>query len=508
MQVTRTLGVLSVVFVVAAHAWSQPAPVQLGSQRHMFIDDMMVAEMKGVSFAVRPPDRPKVVLDFENDWENPGEYSSVIADDKGYRMYYLSTREGAAFVCLATSTDGVKWEKPKLGLHEYRGSKENNIVIWGTGSGSAYYDEHDPDPNRRYKYFTCQIGDDRPGTKTAEGMVVYNSPDGVHFTKLEVTLLPFNADSQAIMFWDHYHSKYVCYMRGNDGDIPNSRGRKVVRGETDDPFKPWPYQKIPNPYMHGHEIPYVTTELPTVLASDKGDPIETDIYGSQVFLYPWAHRVYLAFPTVYYHYKNDRVHLTPDGKGGNVGAGEVQLAVSRDGIKWTRYRRPSYVKQGWFGDSYCSWPWALRGLLRRDNRIYQYINYRRSGHGGTPFVESITRELDGFSLVKIPADRFVAAEFDYTGGTLTTEPFIFSGDSLSLNLDTSGVGEARVGILKADKSSIDGFKVSECDLMNGDYLDRKVTWKKKSDVSSLAGQPVRLQFEMRGTKLYAFQFVR
>jgi hypothetical protein len=166
------------------------------------------------------------------------------------------------------------------------------------------------------------------------------------------------------------------------------------------------------------------------------------------------------------------------------------------------------VKQGWHGDSYTSWPWALRGLFRRDNRVYQYISYRRSGHGGTPFVESISRELDGFSLVKIPAERFVAAEFDYTGGTLTTEPLIFTGDRLTLNLDTSAVGEARVGIVRADSSPIDGFKVSDCDVMNGDYLDRKVTWSKKGDVSSLAGLPVRLRFEMRGTKLYAFQFGR
>ena len=29
----------------------------------------------------------------------------------------------------ATSNDGVRWTKPKLGLHEYNGSKDNNICF-------------------------------------------------------------------------------------------------------------------------------------------------------------------------------------------------------------------------------------------------------------------------------------------------------------------------------------------------------------------------------------------
>jgi hypothetical protein len=147
-------------------------------------------------------------------------------------------------------------------------------------------------------------------------------------------------------------------------------------------------------------------------------------------------------------------------------------------------------------------------MFRRDDKIYQYASLRRSGHGGQPFVESKSRDWDGFSLLHQPADRFVAAEFDYGGGTITTEPFEFTGEQLSLNLGTGAVGEARVGILNADGSAIAGFAASDCDIINGDFLDRRVTWKKEADVSELAGKPIRLRFEMRGTQLFAFQFVR
>lgn len=38
------------------------------------------------------------------------------------------------FTCYAESRDGLKWEKPKLGLFEFNGSKENNIILTGTGT--------------------------------------------------------------------------------------------------------------------------------------------------------------------------------------------------------------------------------------------------------------------------------------------------------------------------------------------------------------------------------------
>ena len=42
--------------------------------------------------------------------------------------------------------------------------------------------------------------------------------------------------------------------------------------------------------------------------------------------------------------------------------------------------------------------------------------------------------------------------------------------------------------------------------INGDYFDRTVTWDHGSDVSPLAGQPVRPMFSARNTKLYSMQF--
>ena len=63
-------------------------------------------------------------------------YGTIIPIDGELRMWYLAEGnnddangfEQQCKVCYATSTDGINWEKPNLGLVEYNGNKNNNIV--------------------------------------------------------------------------------------------------------------------------------------------------------------------------------------------------------------------------------------------------------------------------------------------------------------------------------------------------------------------------------------------
>src|SRR5438046_3429540 len=58
-------------------------------------------------------------------------------------------------LCYATSDDGLHWQKPDLGLIEYRGSRHNNIVdlphVGVRPAGGVLHDPDDPDPSRRFK---------------------------------------------------------------------------------------------------------------------------------------------------------------------------------------------------------------------------------------------------------------------------------------------------------------------------------------------------------------------
>lgn len=93
-------------------------------------------------------------------------YGSVIKDGEKYRMWYVafdddvksrapSTRWRAAY---AESMDGVVWVKPHLGLVNFRGNRNNNLLDvggqWGFVNLKVIKDDTDADPSRRYKMVT------------------------------------------------------------------------------------------------------------------------------------------------------------------------------------------------------------------------------------------------------------------------------------------------------------------------------------------------------------------
>lgn len=92
-------------------------------------------------------------------------YGSIIRIGDIFHMWYtgnygpLMNHIGYELVncclCYATSKDGMHWEKPVLGLVDYKGSKKNNIcelnepTLWSTAA--ILHDPEDPDPGRRFK---------------------------------------------------------------------------------------------------------------------------------------------------------------------------------------------------------------------------------------------------------------------------------------------------------------------------------------------------------------------
>jgi hypothetical protein len=85
-------------------------------------------------------------------------YGTVLKIDGELWMYYLGQGPDEHWhqrICLARSHDGRTWEKPDLGLVEYHGSKQNNLVDMGGDKhvqACVIFDEpDDPDPDKRFK---------------------------------------------------------------------------------------------------------------------------------------------------------------------------------------------------------------------------------------------------------------------------------------------------------------------------------------------------------------------
>ena len=153
--------------------------------------------------------------------------------------------------------------------------------------------------------------------------------------------------------------------------------------------------------------------------------------------------------------------------------------------------RPGADLQNWTSRA----NYAARGIVQTGPReLSLYVKH----HSGYPsnHVRRYVIRLDGFVSVQAP----------YAGGEFITKPFIFSGEKLSLNFATSAVGGLLVEVQTADGKPIEGFSQQDCRELIGDRIDQTVTWKHGTDVSRLAGKPIRLRIVMKDADLYSLQF--
>ena len=151
-----------------------------GTRRELFVDRFLIAKLTGdAKQHLHRPVAKEVVLTTDAPWEgNTCAYYTIFRDGTKFRMYYrgshydTKTKKAAhpEVTCYAESKDGIRWTKPKLGLFEFNGSKENNIVWRGVGTHCfVAFKDGNPDcpPEARYK----AIARGRP-----VGCLLYTSP--------------------------------------------------------------------------------------------------------------------------------------------------------------------------------------------------------------------------------------------------------------------------------------------------------------------------------------------
>lgn len=96
---------------------------------------------------------------------------------------------------------------------------------------------------------------------------------------------------------------------------------------------------------------------------------------------------------------------------------------------------------------------------------------------------------------------------------MTSEPRQFPSAAAGhsepvLDYSTSAAGSVSVELLDAEGKPLPGFTAAECDAVVGDQIELRVTWKKRGDLSALAGRPIRVRFAMKDADLYSIRFAR
>ena len=441
------------------------AAVNIGSRLELFVDDYLIDRMDGVSLLLHHPVPREEVIRFDAPWEgDTSAYVTVFKDGDRYRMYYRGSsgkNEHPELTCTAESADGITWTKPKLGIYECMGTNENNIVWMSAGVHALVpFKDANPDakPGEAYK----AVGP-FSGANVKNALYAYASPDGYHWKQLgDGPIITEGAfDSQNLAFWDAKRKEYVCYFR----DFGN--GIRDVKRSTSKDFLHW-------------------TKPEWLIWT--GAPPE-HLYTNAIAPYSRAPHIYLGFPK----------RFVPERKAIEshpiTGVSDAVFISSRDGLNFHRWPeafiRPGPDPNNWT-DRNVMPAWGLLELTPEEISIYYSQHYR---HPTSHMVRGTLR-----------TDGFVSVHAGAKGGEMVTKPLIFQGRELVLNYSTSAIGSVRVELGDGEGKPVPGFTLDDCPAIYGDEIERVVKWSAGTGVSSLAGKPVRLRFELKDADLYSIRF--
>ena len=453
--------------------------------RYLVLDSRVIEKTDNAQLTAgtvrKDPNNPLFKEDkpWEPRFDNP--YCSVIYDDqdKIYKCWYsifiksgpkgdfpgeglapekrawVNWREGTRSygVCYATSKDGIHWEKPALGVIDFDGDKNNNIVILQTHGVAVIKDLHETDPQKRYKAIHPRI--------TNSG--VWFSADGIHWGPKQFVGPIAHGDTNQAVWWDEDLGKYVLITRywggENTGDRYGGQGhRQKVRSESPD-FLHW---SKPEFAIKGLDLRMQIHDMPVV--------------------------------------KHAGVYL------GMVGLFDVEankqwceLAWSPDSIAWQRIEpgKPLIPNGPVMGDYDWGCIFASVPIIRKDDIIMYY------GANDGRFMGWRSGYL---ALAHLRPDGFAGYEQQFPGGTnktatITTRPVAVAAGSLCISADVAPSGYVKVTALDKDDKQL-----AEGELVTKTVTDAAVRWKNGFALKELAGKEIKLTFELRDAKIYSFSF--
>jgi len=494
---------LSLLAVASAIATLTAEPLRIGNRLELFVDRFLIDRLDGAELKLHHPHYAGVAVPFNDPWDRDASgYATIIHDNGIHRMYYRGgprdasagkSEESTSYFCYAESRDGIVWIKPKLGLVEFQGSKENNILLapapredpW-TQSISPFIDTRPGVPAaERYKAISGQ---------SPQGLYVLVSPDGLKWRKWrdQPVFKDGAFDSLNVGFWSEAEQCYVLYFR-------------VFTGWTDyaQKFRVDGFRSIARTTSKD-----LVNWTPGLRMTFGDTPLE-ELYTNHTRPYFRAPHIYLATPMRLVH---DRRFLTDAemdeqklGKGFRAITGhnhnipnevsDTVFMTTRGGTRYDRTFMEAFVRPGLDKGNWVSRNGVpATGLVQtgpNELSIYVGQNYVQP----TAHLGRYTLRLDGFASVSA----------GYAGGEMLTKPFVVEGARLALNYSTSAAGGLRVEIQTPDGEAIPGYTLQECPVMVGDSVDRTVSWAATSDLTPLRGQTVRLKFVLKDADVFALR---
>ena len=470
-------------------------PTLKTGEKQIFADDEMIAFSSGVkrrTHAACKLDQP--VLKSDKPWEfvenqgiqipYAGIYGTVLRDGKSgrFRMWYNVYKE----TCYAESADGIKWQKPELGLV----GPTNKINLFGFHSPSLILDEKEPDPEKRYK----AIGSKEDFSKETINKlrVKYNSPEW--YTRRAAYCAAYSSDG---FKWSMYpdpillgmdtitlahnpvKGEYLAFHKQTQD--PRSFGRQVFLSTSKDMLS-WSYP----------ELVMATDEMDHQEARKLEGGTHAEIYNMSAF--PYAGQ-WLGMITVFKCIGEPLVN--GKAKAGQKGSIDVQLVHSRNGHHWQRCsdRSPvipagpyAYDKGMVFG--VCNTP------VQVGDEMWMYYSGSTDIHCSEDPGRKVSIGRAAWRL-----DGMVSLQAGGEEGVVETTSFIPEGDSLVVNADFSE-GQLLVEVLDEHRLVLPGYGKAECFPLNGSGVCQPVRWDRSEKIP--CKKPIILRFSLRNGNLFSY----
>lgn len=443
------------------------------------------------------------VLEADRPWEGAGLVSPVVDRDPTtgrFRMWYRTYSMGTSRFppygwseldahirgvkkvsnyCYAESDDGIHWEKPNLGLVEWRGSKNNNMTpAWG----ERIMDPLDPDPKRRYKIFSLgpdemeRLQIESQGGCVPAGHYISFSADGFQGTE-PVLILPDCGDAHSFMYDPQIEKPWVCFTRPPNYWNRHER-RMVARLDSKD---------------------LVNWSAPEdILVPDLSD--NEDVHFYYLYAFPYE-SVYLGFLL--------RLHANSDKL-------DVELISSRDSKSWRRDpRRQTFMSPGVAGSWKSAWvSMAHNPPIDVFGDLFLYYEGRNGAH-----ISITPGPRSRIGLAVMYQDRFVSLFAGAGEGRIVTKPFMCPGGVLVLNANAFAAlgnnwtsirlspGYVLCEVLDEKDEVIPGFGREKCvEFRRNCPKGGALTWKERQNLNSLKGRKIKLKFYLREADLFSFWF--
>lgn len=460
-------------------------PLVLRERPLLFADDHGIAVQSRLVRTVHAATtRPAPVIEPDRPWEGERVYTyGSLHHDRAsgrYWLWYMSRTQrpggtnasaqlrggGMDVVLWATSADGIRWEKPALGLHAYDGNAANNIVA-DLHSPAVVVDAFESDPARRFKLLGYHKG----------GYHAAYSPDGRRWQPYRPEPVFTGSDTMS-MTQDPRTGEFLAYFKQPSAEVS---GRVVWLARSRD-LLVWSEPKLVfAPEAEDH-------------AWRRNPDQKTEVYNLAVLPHAGG---FLGLPTLFRVTSRAAKDVKlPVGQSGHDGPIDVHLATSVDGENWRRtWPRMPVIPRGAPGTFDGG---AILGVTsncidagEETWLLYTAIN---TGHGGPIPPKRITIGRASWRL-----HGMVSMDADPAGGRLETPPLLIAGGELVINADASR-GWLRAALFEADGRPLPGFGLDDFTVLRTDATRAPARWR---GGRAPATRPVRVLVELAGARLFS-----